>query len=277
MNEKCEKWHEQLQHLRDKHTEFLQTYADALEFAEQNPKVRETSFAYCRVLFNEIKPLIMKLREDFPRLTKEQLAELAILKTRFDEQPRLHEGIQWEDVEKALMASPDDINKLMILDEKGHEMNAVGEENGKFIFVSAWHNTDKLIRGHGEMCYDRESQKESARLGLRPNNNAVDIAGSMGVDLAEPKFHQLLIDNLIDVAQLSRVNHPVLRKSVTATARRGVKHYMRKISGSAWLKTNTATRKTGKAFLGDGTDIYPMDAYHLSGYSFRAELRVKKA
>jgi ribosomal protein L30E len=72
-NKKCKKWYGQLRELRGKHAEFRQAYADGLKFAEENPGVRETAFGGCRVLFNEIKGLVLALREDFPWVTKEQI------------------------------------------------------------------------------------------------------------------------------------------------------------------------------------------------------------
>ncbi len=47
-------------------------YKDALVFAKENPKIRETSFTRCRVLFNEIKPLVMELQKDFGTAFKYQ-------------------------------------------------------------------------------------------------------------------------------------------------------------------------------------------------------------
>ena len=149
MNENCKKWHGQLKNLRAKHAEFMQTYKDALKFAEQNPKIRETSFTRCRELFYQIKPLVMELREDFPRLTKEQKAELALLKTNFEALPQLHEGIKWEDVEKSLIAAPDAINKLRALDEKGHQMNVFRAKNkGEIQFRSAQTDVMKIAEEH---------------------------------------------------------------------------------------------------------------------------------
>lgn len=51
MNPNCQKWHGQLNHLREKHAEFRQAYADALKLAEENHHIREISFALCRELF----------------------------------------------------------------------------------------------------------------------------------------------------------------------------------------------------------------------------------
>ena len=251
MNPNCQKWHGQLNHLRAKHAEFRQAYADALKFAEENPQIRETSFTRCRELFYEIKALVLELREDFPRLTKEQKAELKLLKTNFDALPQLHEGTNWADVEKALKKSPDAINKLRALDEKGHQMNVFGEENGEFIFVSAWTDVENVSEEHRNICFDADGQKKAEGRGEKPRGNAVDIiAKIMSVDedvarnyLADPKyFEQLSI-----------------------------------IKGWAWLKTDSDTRKTYVAFGGliNGIREYRADPHDDNG-SFCAALRVKK-
>ncbi len=242
MNENCEKWHEQLKHLRGKRAEFGQAYADALKFAEENPKVRETSFTLCRELFNEIKPLVMNLRDSFPRLTKEQKAELKLLKTNFEALPELHEGIKWEDVEKALKKSPDAIDKLRALDEKGHQMNVFRAKNdGEIQFRSAQTDITKIAGEHRNIMYDQKA--ETDRPQEQANGNAVDIARSMGVDLADRELYEQL-----------RVNN-----------------------GWVWLETPADTRETGFALGGRNGGLNQFNAYnHLDRGSFCAALRVKK-
>jgi hypothetical protein len=253
-NNKCDKWGRKLRLLRILHAEFRQAYADALKFAEENPGVRETAFGRCRVLFGEIKVLVLALREDFLRLTKEQKVELEGLKKRFVAMPQLHEGIEWVDVKKALLAAPEMIDKLAALDEKGHEMNVLGLENGEFVIASAWTDFEKVAEDHRNICFDAEGQKIAEERGYNPNGNAVDIiAKIMGVKedeardyLADEKFYEKL------------------RKLVV-------------LNGWAWLKTDAATRKFGVAFNGY-VGIYrgDVDDHNVNG-SFRVALRVKKA
>lgn len=181
---------------------------------------------------------------------------LDILKTHFDALPQLHKGIQWTDVEKSLKADPESMRKLQTLDEKGHAMNVFGEENGEFVFASAWDNYEQVAPDHKNIAYDTEGQKLAEKQGYTPNGNAVSIiAKIMGVKedeasnyLADPKFHEQLRE-AIDV------------------------------NGWAWLKTDAATRKTGNAFDGDRDGIFKFRAgsYSDAGGSFRAALRVKKA
>ncbi len=123
MSEKCKKWHRKLRLIRILHAEFLQTYADALKFAEENPKIRETSFTRCRFLYKEIKPLVMDLREQFPRLTKEKkelLSELEAqyptMKASLERRKISTEGMPtWEQVKKGL--TPEVLDKALKLAE----------------------------------------------------------------------------------------------------------------------------------------------------------------
>jgi hypothetical protein len=171
---------------------------------------------------------------------------LGELKTRFDALPQLHKGLQWADVEKALKADPESMAKLQALDAKGHAMNVFGEEKGEFVFASGWDNYEKVSAEHKNITYDLEGEL-AEKQGYKPNGNAVDIVTAMGVDLADPNFHEQL------------------RKAI-------------EVNGWAWLKTDAATRKTGRAFDGDLYGFYKYNASnHIASGSFRAALRVKKA
>jgi hypothetical protein len=91
---KCEKWDRQLRELREKHAEFRQVYADGLQFAEENPGVRETAFGGCRGLFGEIKVLVLTLREDFlPSIKYEKLVNRLIFSSDTEENARLREKL----------------------------------------------------------------------------------------------------------------------------------------------------------------------------------------
>jgi len=94
-------------------------------------------------------------------------------KVRFDAFAILHPGVQWVDVEKSLKADPEAMKKLRALDEKGHNMNVFGEENGGFVFVSGWSDYREVSLDHRNIVFD-------------------DAIGLAGVDLADQKFHEQL-------------------------------------------------------------------------------------
>lgn len=181
---------------------------------------------------------------------------LGELKVRFDALQQLHEGIQWTDVKRSLLAAPESMGKLRALDEKGHRMNVFGEEGDEFIFVSGWNNHEQVASDHKNITYDLKGQKLAESQGRHPNDNAISIiAKIMDVEedeannyLADPKFHE----------QLRRVMA---------------------VHGFAWFKTDAVTRMTGDAFCGGGNAIYYQNFAHDHNDhgSFRAELRVKKA
>lgn len=193
---------------------------------------------------------------DSAELSPEQVW-LNQFKVRFDDPAlkKLHEGIQWTDIENSLKADPEAMRKLQALDEKGHAMNVFGEENGEFIFASAWDNYSKVSADHRNITYDLEGQILAESLGYTPTGNAVSIiAAIMGVK--EDEAERYLADPAL---------HEQLRKVIG-------------VNGFAWLKTDAATRKTGRAFHGDGRGCYRYYANNYFGYgSFRAALRVKRA
>jgi len=208
---------------------------------EESLKGKE--FANMGGLKDELKEKIQKLKEN-TKLGKFLIA----LRIRFNELPELHYGIEWKDVEKSLKADREAMGKIYALDEKGHRMNVFGEENGELIFVSAWDNDEQVSREHRNIAFDKEAEKLLAEKypDDQCNDNATDIAKALGVDLADQKFHQQL------------------QKAV-------------QISATAWLKTDAATRKTGKALsgYGGGINLYAAHVHNYCG-SFRAALRVKK-
>lgn len=186
-------------------------------------------------------------------------AQLASIKKRFDALPGLHPGIEWADVQAALLKDPETLRKIMAFDAKGHAMNVMEEENGEFVFVSCWTDYRQVSSDHRNIVFDR---KAAEALGSRypdKNRNAVKIVGDMGAELADEKYHNQLRGVTGDEKyhnQLSRVPG---------------------VNGWVWLKTDESTREAGDARVGYDYGVYPDLAYlhHFHG-SFRAELRVKK-
>lgn len=190
-----------------------------------------------------------------PEISPEQVW-LNQFKVRFADSTlqKLHEGIQWIDVENSLKADPESMRKLQALDEKGHAMNVFGEEGDEFIFASAWSNYAEVSKYHRNITYDLKGQRLAESHGYTPAGNAVNIIASiMGVK--EDEAERYLADPAL---------HEQLREVIG-------------VNGFAWLKTDAATRKTGGAFVGFAYGIRRYDANgHYDHGSFRAALRVKK-
>ncbi len=221
--------------------------------AAKNPELVEAANAELNGLRSEFEEKAKAASKLYEPLTPEQQESfLSGLKSRFDALPQLHEGISWTDVEKSLKADTEAMQKLNALDQKGHAMNVFGEDNGELIFVSGWNDYNQVSKYHRNIVFDKAGQDYLAK--LHPTNelcngNAVDIATALGVDLADPNFHQQLINATI-IGEYS----------------------------FAWLKCDAAKLPVGNAFYGNRDGIFRHGAHDHSDYaSFRAALRVKRA
>ena len=141
------------------------------------------------------------------QLSAEQSAELlGNLKARFEQNMTRHKGIQWENVQAKLKASPE---KLGILDEMeitGGEPDVVGYDaaTGAYIFFDCAAESPK---GRRSLCYDREAL--NARKEYKPANSVVDMATEMGIDiLTEQQYRELQELGKFDIKTSSWVKTP---------------------------------------------------------------------
>ncbi len=178
-------------------------------------------------------------------------AILKVLEDRFAQNMKRHKGLAWAKIQ-AKLESGGQVNteKLWSL----HEMEATGGEPDVVGYVP---ETDEYIfydcaaespKGRRSVCYDREGLE--SRKEYPPANNAVDMAGAMGIEL-------LTEDEYRALQQLG--------------------HFDTKTS--SWIKTPPAIRKLGGALFADyryGTVfVYHNSApSYYAGRGFRGLLRV---
>jgi hypothetical protein len=181
-------------------------------------------------------------------LSPEQRQELLrALKDRFEKNMDRHIGLEWAKVQAKLGANTEKLWSLNEMERTGGEPDVIGfdKKTGEYVFYDCC--ADSPI-GRRNVCYDRvalESRKEH-----KPENNAIDMAASMGIEiLTEEQYRELQKLGNFD----------------TKT--------------SSWLKTPSDIRKLGGALFADrrydhvfvyhnGADSY----YGVRG--FRGELRV---
>ncbi|WP_303311776.1 DUF4256 domain-containing protein [Hymenobacter sp. BT730] len=181
-------------------------------------------------------------------LTPEQREEiLSTLKARFEKNVNRHQGLEWAQVQARLEAYPEKLWSLQQMESTGGEPDVVGqdEKTGEYIFYDC---SAESPNGRRSICYDRaglESRKEH-----KPENNAVDMAATMGIELlTEEQYRELQKLGNFD----------------TKT--------------SSWLKTPAEIRKLGGAIFADfryGTVfVYHNGAQsYYGGRAFRGSLRV---
>ncbi len=188
--------------------------------------------------------------ENKPELSPVQQEELiSALKTRFEKNMNRHRGLDWKAIETRLTIQ-DGTEKLWSLNEMertGGEPDVIGydSQSGEYIFCDC---SSESPKGRRNVCYDRaalESRKQ-----FKPENNAMDLAAAMGIELlTENQYREL----------------QKLGNYDTKT--------------SSWLKTPLEIRKLGGAIFADfryGTVfVYHNGAesyYNVRG--FRGSLRV---
>ncbi|MDQ0968200.1 hypothetical protein QFZ20_003603 [Flavobacterium sp. W4I14] len=131
-----------------------------------------------------------KINNNKKELSVAQTEELLhILKARFEKNMNRHKGLEWAKVQAKLEANPE---KLWVLDEMevtGGEPDVVDydKETGEYIFYDCSAESPK---GRRSICYDLEGLE--SRKEHQPENNAVDMAAAMGVELlTEEQYHFL--------------------------------------------------------------------------------------
>src|SRR5215212_2977277 len=122
-----------------------------------------------------------KITNNKKKLPPEQTEELlTTLKARFEKNMSRHKDLQWAKVQAKLQGNTEKLWCLNEMERTGGEPDVVGHDKktGEYIFYDCSAETPKDRRS---VCYDREGQE--ARKEHKPENNAIDMAAAMGIEL----------------------------------------------------------------------------------------------
>lgn len=114
---------------------------------------------------------------------------LKALKTRFEKNMNRHKGLEWAKVQARLEANPEKLRSLHEMERTGGEPDVVGHDKGtgEYIFYDCSAESPK---GRRSICYDREALE--SRKEHQPENNALDMAAAMGIELlTEEQYREL--------------------------------------------------------------------------------------
>lgn len=151
--------------------------------------------------------------------TKQHEGLLKVLKSRFEKNMERHKDIKWDKVQAKLEADPKKMSALNEMEATGGEPDVVGfdKKAGEYIFYDCSAETPK---GRRSVCYDREGLE--SRKEHKPENNAVDMAAAMGIEiLSEEQYRELQTLGEFD------------------------------LKTSSWIQTPAAIRKLGGALFAD--------------------------
>jgi hypothetical protein len=188
------------------------------------------------------------MNSDIRGLSPEQCEELLrTLKARFEKNMDRHRDIKWAKVQAKLEANTEKLWSLNEMERTEGEPDVVryDEKTDEYIFYDCSAESPK---GRRSICYDREaleSRKEN-----RPENNVIDMAAAMGIELlTEEQYREL--------QKLGKFD----------------------LKTSSWVKTPAAIRKLGGAIFCDRrydtVFVYHNGAEsYYSARGFRGSLRV---
>jgi hypothetical protein len=140
-------------------------------------------------------------------LSPEQREELLnTLKARFEKNRNRHKGLEWAKVQAKLEVNPEKLRTLNEMEKTGGEPDVVGhdEKTGEYIFYDCSAESPK---GRRSICYDREAL--DSRKEFKPENNAIDMAAAMGIELlTEEQYRELQKLEKLDTKTSSWVQTP---------------------------------------------------------------------
>jgi len=123
-------------------------------------------------------------------LSQEQQQELlSLLKVRFEQNKKRHEGFEWSKVQTKLEANREKLWSLNEMERTGGEPDVVGydKKSDEYIFYDCAVESPK---GRRSVCFDLDGQE--SRKEHRPENNAMDMASAMGIALLnEAQYREL--------------------------------------------------------------------------------------
>lgn len=144
---------------------------------------------------------------------------LGTLKARFEKKTNRHPGLAWANVQAKLEANPEKLWSLSEMERTGGEPDVVGfdKETGEYVFYDC---STESPKGRRSLCYDRAALE--ARKEHKPENNALDLAAALGIEL-------LTEDQYRELQQLGNFD----------------------LKTSSWVKTPAEIRKLGGALFCD--------------------------
>lgn len=172
---------------------------------------------------------------------------LGALKTRFEKNMHRHKGLEWAKVQAKVEANAEKLRSLNEMEKTGGEPDVVGldKKTGEYIFYDC---AAESPIGRRSVCYDREGLE--SRKEHKPENNAIDMAAAMGIELLSAEQYR-------ELQKLGNFD--------TKT--------------SSWLKTPSDIRKLGGALFADfrygNVFVYHNGAQsYYAARAFRGSLRV---
>lgn len=140
------------------------------------------------------------------KLNAEQSQELLkVLKNRFEKNMNRHKDLDWKKIQTKLEASPEKLWSLNEMEETEGEPDVVGfdKKANEYIFFDCSPESPK----RRSFCYDYQAWE--SRKANKPENNAIDKASEMGIELlSEEQYRELQELGKFDLKTSSWIKTP---------------------------------------------------------------------
>lgn len=123
-------------------------------------------------------------------LQPEQIETLIkTLKTRFEKNTNRHKNMEWAKVESKLQTNSEKLWSLKEMEATGGEPDVIDYDTKteEYIFCDC---SPESPKGRRSFCYDREAL--DARKENKPENNVIDAASAMGIELLNEEQYRNL-------------------------------------------------------------------------------------
>jgi len=145
-----------------------------------------------------------KVKKELSSKQREEL--LRIVKDRFEKNMSRHKGIEWAKVQTKLESSPEKLWSLNEMERTGGEPDVISHDKktGEYIFYDC---SPESPSGRRSICYDSEAL--DSRKANKPENSAIDMATSMGIEiLTEEQYRELQKFGIFDTKTQNWVKTP---------------------------------------------------------------------
>ncbi|MBI4976721.1 MAG: DUF4256 domain-containing protein [Spirochaetes bacterium] len=130
------------------------------------------------------------MKNEKKQLSKEHHEKLLnALKARFEKNMDRHKGLAWAEIQAKLEADTEKLVSLNEMERTGGEPDVIGYDKKTDVYLFCDCSAESPA-GRRSLCYDREGLE--SRKEHKPENNAVDMAADMGIELlSETEYREL--------------------------------------------------------------------------------------